>query len=482
MKAKFTSLLVLATSCCLSVSAQSKDDFTSKQLFEISDTKNFPSDGWAATFASNSMRGVAVYGNDLYVPVRNSTLMGSYFVCRLNATTGEFVSKLSLKGSDGNDIIKGGTFVINDIAISEDGAIYVSNMTDEARSQRWDKTTEEWVDMSGKTPFKVYKYANADANPELFLSFDPVKQEATMSTAKTNVFRMGDSFTFSGTSESGKFYTGIDNLRERCYEWTITNGIVEPNPLIIAFQNSLPEGESEEYGALDPKFGGYGRFYVGFDEGTYIERSKGTYTSLRVFKHHAISKVFWSHCVMEQCIPLNELRYGSGNSAYPFEFNGHRYLAMVDFGTAADGLGDAQGVIIDVTSWENPVEVFRTATMGDNYKNGTSGVAVQKNAKGFNVYFLSTNGLYGYALESTNPSGVTNHTIDQQELYVTTDPVSQKITLSASAAEINIYQAQSGIRMKQVSNTDQFTIQEKGAYILNIKLQDGRIINKRVIL
>lgn len=482
MKTKFTSLLVLAAACSLSLSAgaQSVNDFTSQKLFEVSDT-NFPADGWAASFSGNNMRGVAVNGNELYVPVRNSNMGGS-FVCRLNATTGEFVSKLSLKGSDGADVIKGGDFIINDIAISEDGVIYVANMTSEARSQRWDKATEAWVDMAGKVPFKVYKYANAEANPELFLSFDPVKHEATMSTAKTNAFRMGDSFTFSGTSTSGKFYTGIDNLRERCYEWTITDGVVEPNPMIIAFQNSLPEEGSEEYGALDPKFGGYGRFYPGFDEGTYIERSKGTYTSLRVFKHHAFSKLFWSHCVMEQCISLNEMRFGSGNSAYPFEFNGHRYLAMVDFGMAADDLADAQGVIIDVTSWENPVEVFRTATMGDNYKNGTSGVAVQKNATGFNVYFLSPNGLYGYALTSTKPVGVINNTTDKQELFVTADPASRKVIFSESVNKVRVYQAQSGIEVKNASDVKELQLQDKGAYILNVVLKDGRVVNKRVIL
>ena len=102
MKTKITSFLVLAAACSLSLSAQSKDDFTSKKLFEVSDV-TFPSDGWPALFSDNSMRGVAVYGNDLYIPVRTST-MGGNFVCRLDATTGEFVSKLSLKGSDGKEV------------------------------------------------------------------------------------------------------------------------------------------------------------------------------------------------------------------------------------------------------------------------------------------------------------------------------------------------------------------------------------------
>ena len=479
MKTKITSFLVLAAACSLSLSAQSKDDFTSKKLFEVSDV-TFPSDGWPALFSDNSMRGVAVYGNDLYIPVRNST-MGGNFVCRLDATTGEFVSKLSLKGSDGKEVVTGGLFVINDIAVSSDGAVFVSNMTTDARSQKWDKTNEKWVDMAGTVPFKVYKYTNANANPELFLSFDPVKQEATMGTAKTNAFRMGDSFTFSGTSQSGKFLTGIDNLRERCYEWTITDGVVDPNPLVVAFQNSLPEEGSDIYGALDPKFGGYGRFYAGFDEGTYIERSRDEGNFLRVFKHDATSKG-WSYNVLEQGIQLNDMRFGSGNSAYPFEFNGHRYLAMVDFGVAQKGMSDAQGVIIDVTSWTNPIEVFRTATMGDDYNNGTTGVAVWKNATGFNVYFLSPNGLYGYALTSTKLVGVVNNTIDKQELFVTTDPASRKVIFSEFADKVRVYQVQSGIEVRNAANIKELQLSDKGAYILNVVQKDGRVVNKRVIL
>ena len=176
------------------------------------------------------------------------------------------------------------------------------------------------------------------------------------------------------------------------------------------------------------------------------------------------------------------MRFGSGNSAYPFEFNSHRYLAMVDFGVAQKGMSDAQGVIIDVTSWTNPIEVFRTATMGDDYNNGTTGVAVWKNATGFNVYFLSPNGLYGYALTSTKLVGVVNNTIDKQELFVTTDPVSRKVIFSEFVDKVRVYQVQSGIEVRNAANIKELQLSDKGAYILNVVQKDGRVVNKRVIL
>ncbi|WP_221657535.1 DUF4623 domain-containing protein [Bacteroides salyersiae] len=477
MKSKFTFSLVCTAICCLGLNAQSGDDFKVTNLFEVSDV-NYPVSGWAPTFSANTLRGIAVHGNDLYLPVRNSPL--GNVVCRLDATTGEFISALDTKGMDGKDVITGGTFVINDIAVSEDGAIYVCNMTSDARSKKWDKTKEEWVAMSGTVPFKIYKYASSEAKPEVFLSFDPVEQESTVNTAKTNAFRMGDSFTFKGTSQSGKFTTGIDNLRERCYEWTITDGVLDRNPLVIAFQNDVPEEGSDEYVALDPKFGGYGRFYFGFEDGTYIERSKDEGSFLRVFKHDATSENFWSHYVLSQGVRLNDTRY-SGNSAYPFEFNNRKYLAMVDFEFTLDDLANAQGVIVDVTDWSNPVEVFRSATMGNLYKNGTTGAAVQINEKGFNAYFLSANGVFGYALESTKGVGVME-TGAQPELTITVDPASQKVIFSKFINKVRVYQAQSGIEVRSASGIKEIQLLDKGAYILNIVLEDGRVVNKRVIL
>lgn len=480
MKPKFTFFLVCAVICCLSLNAQSSDDFKVTKLFEASDM-NYPSSGWAPTpsFSANTLRGIAVYGNELYLPVRNSAF--GNVVCRLNATTGEFISVLDTKGTDGKNMITGGTFVINDIAVSEDGAIYVCNMTSDARSKKWDKTKEEWVTMSGTVPFKIYKYASSEAKPEVFLSFDPVEQESTVNTAKTNAFRMGDSFTFKGTSQSGKFSTGIDNLRERCYEWTIKDGVLDKNPLVIAFQNDFPEEGSDEYMALDPKFGGYGRFHFGFEDGTYIERSKDEGSFLRVFKHDTTSENFWSYYVMSQGVQLNATRYGSGNSAYPFEFNNRKYLAMVDFELPQDNLANAQGVIVDVTNWSNPVEVFRSPTMGDFYKNGTTGVAVQINEKGFNVYFLSANGVFGYALESAKGVGITEAGA-QPEVSITVDPVSLKVVFSKFINKVRVYQAQSGIEVRSASDIKEIQLLDKGAYILNIVLEDGRIVNKCVVL
>ena len=104
MKSKFTFSLVCAAICCLGLNAQSGDDFKVTNLFEVSDV-NYPVSGWAPTFSANTLRGIAVHGNDLYLPVRNSPL--GNVVCRLDATTGEFISALDTKGMDGKDVITG---------------------------------------------------------------------------------------------------------------------------------------------------------------------------------------------------------------------------------------------------------------------------------------------------------------------------------------------------------------------------------------
>ena len=154
---------------------------------------------------------------------------------------------------------------------------------------------------------------------------------------------------------------------------------------------------------------------------------------------------------------------------------------MVDFELPQDNLANAQGVIVDVTNWSNPVEVFRSPTMGDFYKNGTTGVAVQINEKGFNVYFLSANGVFGYALESAKGVGITEAGA-QPEVSITVDPVSLKVVFSKFINKVRVYQAQSGIEVRSASDIKEIQLLDKGAYILNIVLEDGRIVNKCVVL
>lgn len=394
MKLRFLFFTLFTLGCSLNVDAQSENDFKATKLFGFSDNDLSTAAKWTANFIDNNIRGIAVKGNDLYLPVRNSLKSGDA-ICVLNASTGAYDSKLNSLPS------RIGLFALNDVVISDDGQIYVCNMTTDARTQKWNN--DKWNSFSAGKPFTIYKYTSKNATPEIVLSFDAAQQPATMEIAKTTVFRMGDSFTFSGTSKSGKFRTGVDALKDCCYEWTITDGVVDQNPTLVKFNTKFDADNSSSNVELNPKFGGYGRFYQGFDDDTYIERSRNQ-PKLLVFKLASTGSHGEKQLSLLKRINLNkEIRF-PGNTAQPFTFAGRKYIASVDYRTKLNnGSSDEQGVVYDVTNMDSPVVVFRTPTLGNGYMNAMTGVAVKVNSNGFNVYFVSCNGLWGYLLETTKP-------------------------------------------------------------------------------
>ena len=67
-------------------------------------------------------------------------------------------------------------------------------------------------------------------------------------------------------------------------------------------------------------------------------------------------------------------------------------------------------------------------------------------------------------------------------MSITVDPVSLKVVFSKFINKVRVYQAQSGIEVRSASDIKEIQLLDKGAYILNIVLEDGRIVNKCVVL
>lgn len=98
----------------------------------------------------------------------------------LNAATGDSIGKLD------TGIIKGGTYPINMVAVADDGTIYVSNL--------------HALQYTPGSTFKVYRYANETASPEL------VFDNALDGT------RFGDSFAAIGSGNNKYIYSsGMGN-------------------------------------------------------------------------------------------------------------------------------------------------------------------------------------------------------------------------------------------------------------------------------
>jgi N-acetyl-anhydromuramyl-L-alanine amidase AmpD len=148
--------------------------------------------------SGNSERGLAYFGNHLFVVSRNNGLS----VKLLNSNDGADAGELSIAG------ISGGVYALNDIETSWDGQVLACNLT---------------VDASGSA-FKIYKWTNETSSPQQFISF-----------SGDNV-RLGDSFTVLGNvSQNAVIYAGAANTN-KVVRWVIINGIVNTAE-VIALQS-----------------------------------------------------------------------------------------------------------------------------------------------------------------------------------------------------------------------------------------------------
>lgn len=111
-------------------------------------------DGWLApgeggyTFlgTANNERGIAYGNNHLYLVSRN----GGNNIRILDANTGADLGALNNTG------ISGGTFQVNTVAVGDDGAIYVANLTTQSTT----------------SPYKVYRWTSEGAVPTVAYSGD----------------------------------------------------------------------------------------------------------------------------------------------------------------------------------------------------------------------------------------------------------------------------------------------------------------------
>ena len=138
----------------------------------------------------NNTRGLA------YNPVTGHLLVASRTVSNaVHVLDGATGAELGILPFDTN-VIKGGTFVINMIGVTDDGVIYVGNLTTDATN-----TT------ATTGPFKLYRWANEAAQPTLAYSGDPSYTNTTVGVAAQQR-RFGDSMALRGTGAGTQILLG----------------------------------------------------------------------------------------------------------------------------------------------------------------------------------------------------------------------------------------------------------------------------------
>ena len=198
------------------VKANNADDWsltrsfnTIEIVFENIWVKSISNSNLPAWFSStsNAERGIAYYDNELFVVSRLSGLS----VKIISAATGELTgTELSVTG------ITGGTFILNDIETSTNGEIFSSNLTLN----------------SGSNAFKIYKWADKDSDPEVFLTYNEA------------AYRLGDNFTVVGNTNTNALIFAPVSSSNIVLRWEIVAGILNSTPALITLQGLTSLGSS----------------------------------------------------------------------------------------------------------------------------------------------------------------------------------------------------------------------------------------------
>lgn len=275
-----------------------------------------------------------VNGNHrLYIASRN----GGNFIYIYNALTGDSVGTLSTAG------MTGGTFAINDIGVSNDGVIFVCNLTTGANT----------------SPFKVYRYSTELDSPIVVINY-----------TATAAARLGDKFTVTGSASDNSLiiWAASANTQE-LYKFTTTdNGATFTESVVPLGGLTGTSFGSASVGPIDSNF--YWNA-GGFNPKKYNADGSEVGT-----------------------VPGSVVATGSNSIRYLTKIIGDEY-----FVTFAYGSGNENGRVVKVPGGDPTLAtlVGTTTTLGTNSNgNGTGDVEVRKLSKYlYQVFVLSTNNGFG---------------------------------------------------------------------------------------
>lgn len=286
-----------------------------------------------------------VGGNNYFFVVTRNASLGGKQIIYYDALTGDSLGQLDNTG------ITGGVAVVNDVEVSSDGKIFVSNMTTNASSDA----------------FKVYRYDSLSAAPVVVISYN------------TTAERLGDKFTVEGsTADNSIIIWAADALANSglVHKFTTTDNGVSFTSTTVDI-GSPATASSAAVGPLS--------------DGSFYWNSHGTAAS----KYDNTGTLIGS-------IPTTVLGTGGSAIRYFGSFLNNEYIVANALGT---GIENAK--IIKVPGGvPASAELFaQTPMLGSNSSGGLGDVSIQKiNNYTFNVFVLSTNNGFGaYQVDLRTP-------------------------------------------------------------------------------
>lgn len=292
---------------------------------------------YPAFFGTGSTeRGFAYGNNHLYVVSR----LNSPHILILDAANGDSLGQLDNTG------ISGGTFTMNDIEVSDDGIIFVCNLTTNASTSAFNVYR---YDTEGSTPVKVIEYTGS-------------------------AFRFGDKMTVTGSaSDNSLVIWAVGSSSSTVVKFTTTDNGATFTPEAI----TLSDGNT----------GGSAAIWPSNDLATLYINSNGN-----------VPKQYMANGTFEASMSGTIVSTGS-NALRVIETTGGKYLVTYNYGATAENLR-----FVDITNgFANAVLMQVTENLGTvSNGNGTGDVDVKDNGDGtFTAFILSTNN--GIASYTFNP-------------------------------------------------------------------------------
>ena len=191
-------------------------------------SSGFPMGGEVPSWmGATTERGMALHDSMLYIVSRK---VNPPVLVMLDVMTGDSVNAIQIDTS----LVKGGTFAVNDIAITPSGKILIANLSTNSHTQ----------------PFKVYMMEeNEDGTFATSVLLEWSTQDTIDGVAQP-ALRLGDGFAFWGdVSEEENGYIIVADAtateKQTVFRWNVLEGVAETTPVEIDIAEVYPVPPNE---------------------------------------------------------------------------------------------------------------------------------------------------------------------------------------------------------------------------------------------
>ena len=379
---------------------------------------------------SSKTYGIGAGNGHVYVATRDGVSGKNIFV--YNAASGDSITALNMTG------ITGGTLVLSDVGVTEDGKIIAASM-------------------GNSNAFKIYMYNNEAAAPTLLLNL-PYADEGG---------RTGDLITVTGSyaNATAKIWTASATVPSQIWVLEMQNGVWKTNRRLVDTMSSNTTGTTISIPCVAPKPDG-SLYWKAGSQSLWLIKADATVNPLA-------NK-------LSTYADENAIKYIGHSSAYNLD-----YVALFAYRT------DECAIIVSLTPGDLTTckLIARTSCLGLNANVGGLGdVAVCYDVNNNPILYVvaANNGFGAYKVEglALDPTGPTTvrPVVDELNLNIFPNPATGVVNISEMAMSVKLFSA-SGQLVKEAFMTKVLHVEGlQGVYLMQIESQIGKVTKRLFVM